>query len=296
MPGVDLLTHDELREALRLLGGGEPPSTRAGVQRELRATLSGYGTVRLLLDTAPPGARDAFVRLAQDGAAPVESLLGRGWWGHGILPPPLDWLQRRALVVVGEDGLVHAVDEAVQGFHELALPLSDVPDAAAEAEQLTVEPAGAILVAPRPGLLDRALTAPGAELRAVAETVAVSPKSPSAVRAALRAAGVPLLEDAVMAADAGEPGLPGATEEAVVPKAVRALLERAVAEGRQVRLQYFASSRGGAATERVVDPWEFRDDLLRGWCHLREGERTFAVDRIGKAVLLPSGLEKLRSP
>ncbi|HWH32879.1 MAG TPA: WYL domain-containing protein [Egibacteraceae bacterium] len=294
MPGVEALTHDEIREALRLLGVPEPPTHRATAQRELRATLSNYGTVRLALDGAPPGARDAFVRLASDGPVDVETLLGRSWWGHGMLPPPLDWLQRRALIVVAQDRLVHAIDEAVHGFHELALPLAQATARPADAEPLVVEAAGCVVIAPRPGLLDRALTAPGAELRAVADTVAVSPKSPELVRAALRAAGVPLGADATVTAKPEAPALPGSIEEAIAPRAVRALLARAVAEGRQLRLEYYPSSRGGAATERVVDPWDFKDDLLRGWCHLRDGERTFAVDRIGKAILLPSALEKVR--
>lgn len=294
MPGVDALTHDEVREALRLLGVHEPPTHRASALRELRATLSTYGTVRLSLDGAPPGARDAFVRLASEGPLEVEVLLGRGWWGHGTLPPPLDWLQRRALILVAEDGLVHPVDEAVQGFHELALPVADLTPPPGPAEPLLVEPAGSVLIAPRPGLLDRALTAPGADLRAVADTVAVSRKNPDALRAALRAAGVPLVADTMVLADPDAPTLPGSVEEAIAPRAVRTLIERAVAERRQLRLEYYPSSRGGAATERVVDPWEFADDLLRGWCHLRDDERTFAVDRIGKAILLASPLERLR--
>ncbi|MBA2316567.1 MAG: transcriptional regulator, partial [Euzebyales bacterium] len=49
--------------------------------------------------------------------------------------------------------------------------------------------------------------------------------------------------------------------------------------------------RGGAATDRVVDPWTFGDDLLRGWCHLRKGERAFAVDRVGRARLLPTAVD-----
>jgi hypothetical protein len=296
MPGVEALRHEEVREALRLLGVPEPPAHRAGAQRELRETLTGSGTVRLLLDSAPPGARDAFVRLTVDGAAEVETLLGRGWWGHGMLPPPLDWLQRRALVLVGHDGLVYPLDEALRGFHDLTLALQIVPDEAAPLESqavqaVSVEPAGCVLVAPRPGQLDRALTISAAQLRAVAPTVAISPKSAELVRAALRSAGIALSEDAVVPARPSAPALPASAEEAVGPKGVRVLLERGVREGRQVRLEYFASSRGGAASERVVDPWEFRDDLLRGWCHLRQGERTFAVDRIGKALLLPSPLE-----
>lgn len=294
MPGIDALSHDEVREALRLLGVPDPPTHRAAATRDLRETLSTYGTVRLSLDAAPPGARDAFVRLASDGPLEVEQLLGRSWWGHGTLPPPLDWLQRRAMVIVGEDGLVHAVDDAVQGFHELALPIADLTPPPGPAEPLVVEPAGSVLIASRPGLLDRALTAPGAGLRAVADTVAVSPKSPDALRAALRAAGVPIVADAMVIADPDAPTLPGSMEEAIAPRAVRTLIERAVAERRQLRLEYFPSSRGGAATERIVDPWDFRDDLLRGWCHLRDDERTFAVDRIGKAILLASPLEKLR--
>ena len=80
--------------------------------------------------------------------------------------------------------------------------------------------------------------------------------------------------------------LPGVEEQAVGPRAIRRLLQRALEEGRQVRLEYYASSRGGQATERVVDPWTFDDDLLRGWCHLRADQRAFAVDRIGRARLL----------
>ncbi|MBW3602475.1 MAG: WYL domain-containing protein, partial [Actinobacteria bacterium] len=115
-----------------------------------------------------------------------------------------------------------------------------------------------------------------------------------AVRAALRAAGVSTSEHAVVPAAAGAPALPGVAEDAVGPRAVRSLVRRALQEGRQLRLWYFASSRGGAATDRVVDPWAFDDDLLRGYCHLRTGERTFAVDRIGHARLLPDPVDHPR--
>lgn len=287
MPSVERLSHEEVRAALRLLATGDPPGHRTAALRQLRETLEGHGTVRVLLDRGPDGARAAFVRLAQDGPASVEALLGRGWWGHGTLPPPLDWLQRRALVAVAEDGQVHATDEARRGFSELTL---DLPPADAGGD-VRVEPARSIVVAPAAAALDRAVAVPAAGLRGVAPTVAVSSRSPAAVTAALRAAGVRLSEDAVVGADPAAPALPGTAEDAVGPRAIRALLERGVRESRQLRLQYFASSRGGAATDRVVDPWAFRDDLLRGYCHLREGERTFAVDRIGRARLLPTGIE-----
>lgn len=292
MSSVDALRHQEVREALRLLGGGEAPIHRGAALRQLRELLTAPGAVRSALDHAPEGAEAAFARLAQEGPAPVDDLLGRGWWGHGTLPPPLDWLQVRGLVMVGEDGLVHAVAEACEGFAKLTLDLPVAQDTAGTSPgPLRVEEARSVVIGLTPAALDRALAVPTAGLRAIAPTVAVSHRSPAVVAAALRGAGVALAEDAVVAAQPGEPALPTATEEAVGPRPVRALLERALAESRQVRLEYFASSRGGAATDRVVDPWSFRDDLLRGYCHLRSSERTFAVDRIGRARLLPSPIE-----
>lgn len=288
MAGVAALGLDRIREALRLLGAAHPPDHRAAAQRCLRELLRGQGTVRSALEQAPDGARAAFVQLAEDGATSVEQLLGRGWWGHGSLPPPLDWLQHRALVHVSDSGLVSAVDEAREGFSDLTLPLEPVPQ---EPKPLRVEAAGCVVIAPQPGLLDRALTVAEAGLRTLAPTVAVSLRPPEAVNAALRSAGVRLAEDETVAVAPGEPALPGTAEDAVGPRAIRALLERGVEERRQVRLEYYASSRGGAATERTVDPWDFRDDLLRGYCHLRQGERSFALDRIGHARLLPSAVE-----
>ncbi|MEX0658665.1 MAG: WYL domain-containing protein [Egibacteraceae bacterium] len=289
MGGVAALELDRVREALRRFGVGEPPGSRAAAHRALRDILRGYGTVRSALDRAPEGARAAFVRLAQDGATSVEDLLGRGWWGHGTLPPPLDWLQHRALAHVEDSGLVAVVDEAREGFSELTLDLEPSPDEASR--PLRVEPAGCVVVAAQPGLLDRALTVAAADLRALTATVAVSSRSSAQVNAALRSAGVRLAEDEAVAGTVGEPALPGTAEDALGPRLIRTLLERAVGEGRQVHLEYYASSRGGAATERTVDPWSFGEDLLRGYCHLRAGERTFAVDRIGHARLLPSPVE-----
>ena len=288
MTSLSTLDHDTVCEALALLGRAEPPSHRGAAQRELREHLAAPGGVRFILDGAPEGAREAFVTLCSDGAASVEDLLGRGWWGRGLLPPPLDWLQRRALIAVGEEGAVHPVDEARDGFLQRTL---EFDDEVAEERHARVEPAAAVVVTDSPALLDRAVAVPAAALRAVAPTVAVSSRGVPAVRAALRAASVPLDADAAVPADRDAPALPGTAEDAVGPRAIRSLLERAVAEERQVRLRYFASSRGGAATERVVDPWRFADDLLVGYCHLRTGERTFAVDRIGQARLLATPVE-----
>ena len=290
MPGVAALESAQVVQALRLLGGDEGDATRTTRSKRLSELLRSYGAVRSALDAAPPAARDAFARLVTDGPAPVDVVLGRGWWGRGTLPPPLDWLQARALVVVDEAGLLHAVDEAREGFLELTLDLSSSITAAV-ADPVRVEPAGCVVVGPNADVINRAVAVTAARLRLLSPTVAVSDRTPLQVSAALRSAGIALDEDMVVAASAAEPALPGTAEQAAGPRAIRALLDRALAESRQVRLEYFASSRAGAATDRVVDPWDFQADLLRGYCHLRQGERTFAVDRIGKALLLPTPIE-----
>ena len=287
MAGVSDLTSTQLRDALRNLGADDADGTRHVRVRRLAELLRSYGTVRTLVEQAPGAARDAFLRLVEHGAAPVEQVLGRGWWGRGMLPPPLDWLQARGLVVVTDDGLLHAVDEAREGFLELTLDIGAEP-AASPAETVRVSAAGAVVVAQSAAGLNRAMAVTAAALTAVSSTVAVSEHSAARVASALRAAGVAIDDDATVVAVAAEPALPGTAEQAAGPRAIRALLERAVEEARQVRLEYFASSRAGAATERVVDPWQFGEDLLLGYCHLRQGERTFAVDRIGKAHLLPT--------
>ena len=299
MPTVEALAPEAVRAALRQLGDPRAPASRSAAVRALRDLLSDHGTVRSLLDGAPPGARRAFVALARDGPARVEELLGRGWWGRGRLPPPLDWLQVRGLVVA-EGDVVAAVDEAreaVTGGAGAPAGAAGGPAAmpGAEAQPLRmqsvrVQPGRAVVIAASPQALDGAVAVPSAALQAVAPTVAVSQRPAAAVAAALRTAGVPLDDDLAVAAAPGEPALPGTAEDAVGPRSVRLLLDRAVGERRQVRLTYYASSRAGAATDRVVDPWQFHDDLLTGWCHLRRGERTFAVDRIGRARLLPDAV------
>lgn len=295
MPTVEGLRPEEVREALRLLGVPDPPTQPSAARRALRDELSGYGVVRTLLERAPDAAREAFGRLAMEGPLTVGTLLGRGWWGRGALPPPLDWLQRRALVAADDAGRVHVLDEALAGHRGEPVregAQAEWPGAGDDAETVRLEAAKTVVIAPRAELLDRAIAVPAAELRQVAPTVALSGKRPDAVAAALRRAGVEVPAVQPVRTGPDEPALPGTTEEAVGPRAIRALVVRALEEERQLRLQYYPSSRGGAATDRVVDPWSFRDDLLRGYCHLRGGERAFALDRIGLAVLLPTALDQ----
>ena len=280
MVGVADLSPQAVRGALAAWG-------LEGGQRQLREALQAPGAVAQLLSDAPSGAREAFTRLTAGGPLEVSELLGRAWWGRGALPAPLDWLQRRALVAVQGDRVV-AVREAVH-THE-------GPGSGGEAGRPPIPLAVQVqavrcVVTGHPAVVQRALAVSDAELRAVADGVAVSDLGSERVARALRAAGVATESDLAVAATPQAPALPGAVEEASRPAAVRSLLDRALEEGRQVRLHYFASSRGGTATDRVVDPWAFENDLLRGWCHLRRGERTFAVDRIGHLRLLPSGVE-----
>lgn len=288
---LERLRLDEVREALRLLGV-DAPAGRMTALRALRDAFAQFGFVRHQIEQAPPVARKAFLRLLHDGSLPVEDLLGRGWWGRGQLPEPLDWLQRRALIAVDEAGRVVALREARDGYlaaaGQMAAPAAAAAPEPGSAARLAVEPAGAVVVCDDIDVLHRAVALERAELRLIAPTVAVSPRSPATVVRALRHAGLPLIEDLQVAASSNQPALPDRVEQAVGPAAIRTLIDRAVNERRQVRLDYFASSRGGVATDRVVDPWTFADDLLTGYCHLRTAERTFALDRIGRARLLPS--------
>ncbi|MEZ5381236.1 MAG: WYL domain-containing protein [Microthrixaceae bacterium] len=69
----------------------------------------------------------------------------------------------------------------------------------------------------------------------------------------------------------------------------RELLERALAEDRQVRLHYYTLGRD-TAEERVVDPWLLRNETghwyLSAYCHRAGAPRTFRLDRILDAEVL----------
>jgi predicted DNA-binding transcriptional regulator YafY len=74
-----------------------------------------------------------------------------------------------------------------------------------------------------------------------------------------------------------------------------ALLQRAVLEGRKVRIRYSTSSRGGEENIRIVHPYHVLS-YVRSWhlvayCERREKVLTFKVDRIRKAELLSERFE-----
>ena len=72
------------------------------------------------------------------------------------------------------------------------------------------------------------------------------------------------------------------------------VLQRAIADRKRLRLEYFSASRG-ELTERDVDPWGLIATLghwyLVGWDHLTEDERMFRVDRIKAATGLDADAE-----
>ncbi|GAA1535317.1 WYL domain-containing protein [Nocardioides humi] len=77
----------------------------------------------------------------------------------------------------------------------------------------------------------------------------------------------------------------------VVVAQLTALVDEAVASGRQLRLLYFVPSRD-EESERVVDPYGVVAhgvfSYLDAFCHRAGGDRLFRLDRITKAELLPS--------
>jgi proteasome accessory factor C len=100
-------------------------------------------------------------------------------------------------------------------------------------------------------------------------------------------------QDAVVA-----PIDPG-TDDAAAEEALRDELERAVADGRQVRLVYWVPARD-EETERVVDPRGVvrmqGARYLDAWCHSAEAERLFRLDRIVEAEVLPDPVRTAAPP
>ena len=85
------------------------------------------------------------------------------------------------------------------------------------------------------------------------------------------------------------PAVDPGTETPGVAAGLRDDLERAVREGRQVRLTYWVPTRD-EETERVVDPRRVVTSggasYLDAWCHSAEDDRLFRLDRIHAATLL----------
>lgn len=97
------------------------------------------------------------------------------------------------------------------------------------------------------------------------------------------------LEQAAAAGAATTPLVdPGEAPEAGLVE-LRARLQRAVEERRQVRLVYYVPARD-EESERVVDPHALSDHAgatyLDAWCHVAEAPRWFRLDRIRSTEVL----------
>jgi predicted DNA-binding transcriptional regulator YafY len=55
-------------------------------------------------------------------------------------------------------------------------------------------------------------------------------------------------------------------------------LATAITRGTPIRIEY--TTAGGRSSARTVEPLDLEDHLLIAWCHLRDDERAFALDRI----------------
>ncbi len=84
------------------------------------------------------------------------------------------------------------------------------------------------------------------------------------------------------------------TDPSGVAAGLRDDLERAIREGRQVRLTYWVPSRD-EETERVVDPRRVVTSggasYLDAWCHSAEDDRLFRLDRIHAASVLDTPVD-----
>jgi len=74
-----------------------------------------------------------------------------------------------------------------------------------------------------------------------------------------------------------------------------ALLQQAVAERRQVELDYYSYGRDAHGVRRV-DPWRVQAEqgswYLEAWCHQSDAERVFRVDRVRSVRLLDDTFER----
>jgi predicted DNA-binding transcriptional regulator YafY len=77
---------------------------------------------------------------------------------------------------------------------------------------------------------------------------------------------------------------PGGAAEAVAVHAAhlgdaeQRLLINAIEAGSPVRIDY--TTAGGTPSTRVIEPVQLDRHLLTAWCHLRDEDRVFALDRI----------------
>jgi proteasome accessory factor C len=106
------------------------------------------------------------------------------------------------------------------------------------------------------------------------------------------------LQDAAQGAVVVAPIDPGA-DDGAAEEALRSRLEKAIEDGRQVRIVYWVPARD-EETERVVDPRGVvrmqGARYLDAWCHSAEADRLFRLDRIVEAEVLEDPVTTTASP
>lgn len=137
------------------------------------------------------------------------------------------------------------------------------------------------------------------------EPLRLSPAEASAVIVALRTLRESADESVLASVDGALKKLEAAAEEGAVANvqlparerdltARRTRLQRAIAEGRQVRMTYLVPARD-EETDRVVDPLGLVTHqgahYLDAWCHRAEDRRSFRLDRILRAEVLETPVE-----
>lgn len=68
-------------------------------------------------------------------------------------------------------------------------------------------------------------------------------------------------------------------------KDIRVLLKKAHKEKLKVKIRYYSLS-SDEVRWRTVSIYQFNPDFIVAYCHLRNGERTFVINRISQAAIL----------
>ncbi len=66
---------------------------------------------------------------------------------------------------------------------------------------------------------------------------------------------------------------------------IRKLLRKAFDEKRSVKIKYY-SPHSDEHTIRIINIYQIYINSIIAYCHLRRGERTFAIERINSAAIL----------
>jgi predicted DNA-binding transcriptional regulator YafY len=66
---------------------------------------------------------------------------------------------------------------------------------------------------------------------------------------------------------------------------IKRLLKKAFKEKRKIKIKYY-SPHSDESTFRMIQIYEIHDNVIQGYCELRDDERIFRIDRINSAMLL----------